>query len=596
MLRVTRNAATLAQRRSLRIPTASVAAMVLSTVGAMPTATVVSAAQATYPTTPPVQVCGNDSLLSGPATQLRGSVRVDPGVDLNDLTRAYPAGTTFWLAPGTHTLGITEWGQVIPKDNNTYIGAPGAVLDGQRLNRYAFTQGAVGVTVRHLTIQNFVPPVNEGVVNQSAARGWRIEYNTVRNNKGAGVFLGTDNVVSHNCLTANGQYGFSMYKPQVEGGSAITNIVLDHNEISYNNSDDLETQIPGCGCTGGGKFWDVRGATITHNWVHHNKSVGLWADTNNVDFLFESNYINDNDSEGIWYEISYNAAIRNNTLKRNNLVKGSRYAAQGDRFPITAIYIAESGGDSRVSPNYNTLEISGNLLEDNWGGVMLWEAAERFCNSPANTSSGYCTKVNPTVEHSTCVAGVISQAPYYSDCRWKTQNVLVANNDFKMDKTAIGCEGPYASFCGVVALHSKWGTPYPVWSPYLGTVIQDAITFRSNNRYSNNRYHGDWRFRTYVASANGEAYVTWDQWRTAPYNQDGGSMLTAGTSTTATSIGSATTTSTTIGTSTTAVSPPPVMDPFNMDTSGLEDSMARWWNWYSAEIIRSTQAAGGSTQ
>ena len=41
--------------------------------------------------------------------------------------------------------------------------------------------------------------------------------------------------------------------------------------------------------------------------MHDNHSVGLWADTNNVGFDIEGNYISDNDAEGVFYEISYNA-------------------------------------------------------------------------------------------------------------------------------------------------------------------------------------------------------------------------------------------------------------------------------------------------
>ncbi len=471
-------------------------------------------------------MCGS-SLLNGPATQPAGSVRVDPAVDydLQNKTLAHPAGTTFWLAPGTHTLGTDQFGQVRPKDGNTYLGAPGAVLDGRNMNRYAFAGTGTRVTIKYLTIRNFGTPtnlnINEGVVNTNASSGWTISYNTVANNHGAGVFMGSDTTVTHNCLDANGQYGFSGYRPPVAGDSAIKNVVIDHNEISRNNTDDVESRIAGgCGCTGGGKFWDVKGARVTNNWVHHNKGVGLWADTNNIDFVFEGNYVNDNDNEGIWYEISYNAAIRNNTLIRNALVKGRAFAAQGSGFPVGAIYIAESGGDSRVDPNNTTLVISGNHLEDNWGGVVLWESGDRFCGSPNNTSSGYCTRVNPSVSLSTCsdpaTGGQINVEPYRSDCRWKTQNVTVTNNDFRINKSALNClQQP----CGMTALRSSYATS-PSWSPYLGDVVPTAITFHQNNRFSNNRYVGDWSFQIF----NG-TLVNWDGWRAAPYHQDSGSTL-----------------------------------------------------------------------
>ena len=451
-------------------------------------------------------------MLSGPASQPAGSVRVDPGQNLNALTQAKPAGTTFWLAPGTHTLGTDLYDRVIPKENNVYMGGPGAALDGQGKNVWAFTGNASGVVVRYLTVQNFGTGLsnhNQGVVNHDGASGWRIENSTVRNNDGAGVFVGSNNVLRSNCLVGNGQYGFSMYNP-----NGLQQITVDRNEIASNNSDDWDARKAGCGCAGGTKFWDVRGATVTNNWVHHNKGPGLWADTNNVGFVFEGNYINDNDAQGIFYEISYNAVIRNNTLKRNGLVMGRAFAARNDSFPIGAIFLSEAGGDSRVSSQYATLEVTGNLLENNWGGVVAWENADRFCNSPANTSTRYCTE-GGAATLITCVAGTINNQPYYSDCRWKTQNVLVHNNDFRLDKAAIACSG---TPCGQQGLISNYGT-YPDWSPYKGRAVQDAITFKQNNRFANNRYVGDWRFAAYEPGR----LLDFAAWQAAPYGQDAGS-------------------------------------------------------------------------
>src|SRR3954466_1946412 len=64
------------------------------------------------------------------------AVSVDPGIDgdLSAKTAANPPGTTFWLRPGTHTLGPGEFGQVAPKDRDVYLGAPGAVVDGRGVN------------------------------------------------------------------------------------------------------------------------------------------------------------------------------------------------------------------------------------------------------------------------------------------------------------------------------------------------------------------------------------------------------------------------------------------------------------------------------
>jgi len=464
------------------------------------------------PLEPPARMCGS-SQLDGPAPPPAGAVRVDPGRNLNDATAAAPPGTTFWLAPGVHTLAKTAFGQVAPLTGNTYTGAPGAILDGQGVNRYAFTSvppnAATGVTIRHLTIRNFVAPLGEATVNQGAGAGWVIEYNTVTRNGGAGVFLGSDGVLRHNCLTANSEYGFSMFKP---GG--LRNVTVDHNEVSENNTDDWETKKPGCGCTGGGKFWDVTGGTVTNNWVHHNHSVGLWADTNNVAFRFEGNYINDNDGQGIYYEISYNFLIKDNTLKHNTWALGRQFAARGDYFPVGTIYIAESGGDKRVSPTFAASEIVGNVLEDNWGGVAIWESANRFCHSPNNTSTEYCTK-GGAASFEKCSPGTIAAEPYYSDCRWKTQNIEVHHNTFRMSATTVGCD-PF--YCGKQALFSDFGTS-PDWSPYKGEVIQKAITYDRNNHFHDNTYAGDWSFTAFNGTLPG-GFVAWQG---PPYSQDAGS-------------------------------------------------------------------------
>ena len=131
-----------------------------------------------------------------------------------------------------------------------------------------------------------------------------------------------------------------------DGGES--SIVLDHNEFVGNNTGDWESKIEGCGCTGGGKFWDVRNVRVTNNYVHDNSSVALWAGTNDNNFLFEGNWIENNDGHAIFWEISYNAAIRSNVIRHNLTVVGPKRIRSGDNFPDAAIYISESGGDARL--------------------------------------------------------------------------------------------------------------------------------------------------------------------------------------------------------------------------------------------------------
>ena len=62
------------------------------------------------------------------------------------------------------------------------IGAPGAIISGQGINDYAFTQQAKDVTIEYLTIKDFGKPGdnnNQGVVNHDAGSNWTIENNTI---------------------------------------------------------------------------------------------------------------------------------------------------------------------------------------------------------------------------------------------------------------------------------------------------------------------------------------------------------------------------------------------------------------------------------
>ena len=467
------------------------------------------------PRKPSAMICGKGPA-RGPASAPAGAVSVSTSDNLGDVVKAHSAGTTYWLSSGTHKLGAGKYDQVTPHSGDVFLGAPGAVFDGQKRNLYAFGGTASKVTISHLVVQNFGSTGdnnNEGVVNHDQGHNWTMSANTIQNNAGAGMMVGSGNRVLGNCLRNNGQYAFNAYS---EAG--VSNIVVDGNEISGNNTDNWEKRIEGCGCTGGGKFWETNGATVTNNYVHDNRGAGLWADTNNVNFLVQGNYIADNDAEGLMYEISYNAAILNNIFIGNALVKGPTNPS----FPAAAVYLSESGSDRRVPGPYGSvLRVSGNLFINNWAGVVGWENADRFAGSPANTSSGSTTLVNPSVAtvKACSTPAKIPKRPYVDDCRWKTQNVLVENNTFTLDAAKVP-KCTVESGCGFSGVFSNYGT-FPDWSPFKGEIVSRNITFKQNNVWKNNTYQGPWNF---MAEEAGKV-LSWTAWRAAPYNQDVGSSL-----------------------------------------------------------------------
>ena len=142
----TRTFSTKCKRRGRRAVTLALAALfVAGTAAPLIAGSRVFADEPAWPTTPPAQICGDSELLAGPGTAPAGSVTVPAGDNSGfDFNRP---GSTLWFEAGTHTLGNDQYGQIIARANMTYIGAPGAVIDGQNLNLYAFTNDVPDVTI-----------------------------------------------------------------------------------------------------------------------------------------------------------------------------------------------------------------------------------------------------------------------------------------------------------------------------------------------------------------------------------------------------------------------------------------------------------------
>lgn len=444
-------------------------------------------------------ICGS-ARLDGPSTPPDGAVKIPAG-DNVDMASEYElaANETYWLAPGVHTLGTGQFAQFQPDKGDTFLGAPGAILTGQHRNQAAFDSSSPDVSIEYLTVRNFTGAEGQMVVNHAGAAGWTVKYDTIEHNGGAGVGMATGSVVDDNCLTDNQEYGFASF-----GGS--TDITLSGNEISLNDSTGAYDHGSGsiqCGCSGGGKFWDTTDAVVTGNDVVTNGNVGLWVDTDNAGFEISGNYIAHNYAEGLIYEISYNAIISDNTFVGNAIGAGPALG-----FPDTAVYISESGGDARVKSNEAAmLTITNNVFTNNWGGVVLWSNANRYCGDGYDH---YCTLVTPsTYTLTSCrehVKGAkATETPdYYDNCLWKTQNVTVSDNRFTFEPGAVGAACERSSECGFNGIFSQYGTTTP-WKAF---TVPLNISDNQNNHFRDNTYDGPWKFQAFTLGK----IASWKQW------------------------------------------------------------------------------------
>ena len=178
---------------------------------------------------------------------------------------------------------------------------------------------ATTVTISYLTIQNFGTDggnQNQGVVNHNSAR--RLDDRPLDRDgttPGAGVMLGSHNMLSYDCLEDNQQYGFNAYST-----TGPADLVIDHNEIAGNDTYNWEVTRPRLRLHRRRQVLGRRTAPSSPTTgCTATTASGLWADTNNRGFDIEGNYIAGNYDSGLIYEISYNALISDNTFVRNGI-------------------------------------------------------------------------------------------------------------------------------------------------------------------------------------------------------------------------------------------------------------------------------------
>ena len=413
----------------------------------------------------------------------------------------------FYFTPGNYAIS-----QILPASGNQFIGAAasaaypnGPVLTPSSGTRYAFGGQASDVTIKFLTVQGFPgawPAYDEGIVNHDSGDRWTIESATVQDNHNAAVMLGTGAALRGNCLRRNGQYAFNAYEAANNGHD----VVVENNEIAGNNTDDMEVKVrPGCGCSGGGKFWVFTDVTFRNNWVHDNTGPGLWIDGNNNGFLITSNIFEHNTEEAVAYEVSYNAIISNNVIRSNmtRKVTNGTLRPRSNTFPDAAVYISDSSGAPNLANKLGigTISITGNLFDDNPNGLTLFPNLLRGC-SPTKwwLNSDNCANL---------------KAPAAGGDSWGVKNVSVSGNTFRYDpsKSYATCQGQW---CGRVSVFAQrqgivTGSGGSVDLRESTTQAANALIFDGSVRFQNNRYIGGWRF----TAIDGSCTVGQDRWTAA---------------------------------------------------------------------------------
>jgi parallel beta-helix repeat protein len=213
--------------------------------------------------------------------------------------------------------------------------------------RSAILGGASNVTVRNLIVEKYAIPDQFGAIgDQYPGEGWVLQNNETRLNHGLGLRVSTNGQVLDNYTHDNGEMGM--------GGSG-TNILVQGNEIAHNSYTGTDHNFE----CGGFKFANTEGLTVRNNYSHDNIGPGMWTDVSSIRTLYENNRVMNNTGAGIFYETSYDAIIRNNTILNNGSF------SPDDWFWNAQLQIAAS----------QNVEAYGNVIlvnsANNGNGIML---------------------------------------------------------------------------------------------------------------------------------------------------------------------------------------------------------------------------------
>jgi parallel beta-helix repeat protein len=303
---------------------------------------------------------GLDPIVPSPRVDVGDvDVHIYAGDNINSIAHSHPEGTVFMIHGEFHGQ------QVSPRSYQVFIG-DGAVMDGDNWASSAFNSSAKGVQIINIEIRDYQSGDWAGAITGMGG-DWLVEDCNVHHNRTTGIWLNNgDPVVRNNNIHHNGRAGMAIL--DTNGG------LVENNTIAYNNPDaawDWGNYAAGL------KVWSSDGVIVRGNWSHHNHGPGLWADGGVGDIIYENNTVEDNWANGIFHEISYDAVIRDNVIRRN----GFGHAAW------------LWGGGIMISTSSN-VDVYGNTLEDNYNGIAMTRQNRGGDHTLANNSVHNNTVIN----------------------------------------------------------------------------------------------------------------------------------------------------------------------------------------------------------
>ncbi len=228
-----------------------------------------------------------------------------------------------------------------------------------------------GVTVSYLNISHDLHNTTGTIYTGS---GWTVSHNNIHDGystpgNGIAIYGGDQGVIEYNCLSKMGTYGVSVFG---------TNNKFRHNEVFESNY----LRDPGCGCSGGGKWWGTLNADIIDNAFINDSPGGgspVWLDNGNTGTLISGNYFDKSYGSAVVSETGFNLNITGNLFMNGGWGNGTGACGANCN---GAVNLNSSGGFHIPGSRYdNQVLVTKNQFINNWMGVNIWQAGGRSCEN-----------------------------------------------------------------------------------------------------------------------------------------------------------------------------------------------------------------------
>jgi parallel beta-helix repeat protein len=432
---------------------------------------------------------GIDSTLAAAET----GTTIYPGQDVQAKVNQYPGGTTFQIKAGIHRLQ-----SIVPKNGNSFVGEPGAILSGARLLT-AFTksggywiatgqtqQGNIKPISRNFCLPNrpgcFYPEqlfINNALLQHvtslaAVAPGkWYFDYaadkiyiandptgKKVETSVKAFAFKGYASNVTISGLTVE-KYATPPSEATIDGQrkGAIGWIVKD-NEVRWNQgrgirSGDrmqiLRNYVHHQGQTGIAGAGD--NVLVQDNEVAYNNTAGFtsgWEAAGMKFFLtngltVRGNFSHHNDGNGLHCDIDcINTLIENNRVEDNNWrgifyeisYKGTirNNVCRRNGFKPPRGVLGPVDHAGILISNSRDVEVFGNTIENNWTGIGAYESNRGSGEYGVHDLVNLNVHDNTVVQSTGRAAGVTQSIG--SNAVFKSQNNKFTHNNYDLGSSA----------------------------------------------------------------------------------------------------------------------------------------------------------------